>query len=357
MIKQRKRGEIELSIYDLVLSSEIVSYWELLTQDDAPYLFEESFPNEQKLGITLEWIKGANGVPVVLKPSAFDAAAIPRSRIGFEKLSAQMPFFKESMYIDEELRQELNKVIETGNQAYVDAILNRIFDDEMQLLRGASAQRERMRSMMMCTGTIVMEGNGQVYEYDYHMPDSHKVTVTKSWNDASATIMQDIRDAIDTISTDTGVTVERAVCSSKVFGYLRANTEIRKTLAPLVEGSGFISDSRIKQLIKDELGVQIVVYDKKYKDEAGTVQRFVPDDVFVMFPSGKLGNTWFGTTPEQSDLLSSNVANVTITDTGVAVTTTRKTDPVNVKTKVTQICLPDFPTADQVFIYDVIKAA
>ena len=36
-----------------------------------------------------------------------------------------------------------------------------------------------------------------------------------------------------------------------------------------------------------------------------------------------------------------------------AITTVTETDPVNVNTKVTMICLPDFPTADQVFIYDV----
>lgn len=346
-----------MSIYDLILSSEIVSYWEILTQDEAPYVLEESFPNEQKLGITLEWLKGANGMPVVLNPSAFDAAAIPRGRIGFEKLRAQMPFFKESMYIDEELRQELNKVIASANEAYIDAVINRIFDDTMNLLRGAAAQRERMRAMMLTTGTIVMEGNGQVYEYDYHMPESHKVTVKKSWSDPSATILQDIRDAIDIISSDTGVTIARVLCSSKVFGYLRANTEIKKTLLPKTEGEGFISDSSIRQMFVDEFGLNIRVYDKKYKDERGSVQRYIPDDVFVMFPEGKLGNTWFGTTPEESDLMSSNVANVTITDTGVAVTTMKKADPVNVETKVTQICLPDFPTADQVFVYDVVADA
>ena len=52
--------------------------------------------------------------------------------------------------------------------------------------------------------------------------------------------------------------------------------------------------------------------------------------------------------------MTGSVANVTITDTGVAVTTMKKLDPVNVETKVTMICLPDFPTADQVYIYDVL---
>lgn len=343
-----------MTIYDLILSNEIVSYWEILSQDREPYIGEELFPDDKKLGLDLKWLKGSNGLPVVLKPSAFDVSAIPRPRIGFEKLTAQMPFFKESKTIDEELRQELNKVLESGNQTYIDAVVNRIFADETDLLEGAAAQRERMRMMVLTTGAISMTGNGQNYDYDYGIPSNHKTTVTKSWSDKTASIMEDIRTAMQTILDDTGVKVERAICSSKVMGYFRINNEIKSSIMVLTNGAGFVSDSAIKQYIKDELNLEIVTNDKRYKDENEQKQRFIADDVFVMFPSGKLGNTWFGTTPEESDLMTGSVANVTITDTGVAVTTMKKVDPVNVETKVTMICLPDFPTADQVYIYDVL---
>ena len=84
------------SIFELVTSQSIVAYWEELAQDREPYLGDELFPARKKLGLKLDWIKGSNGLPVVLKPSAFDAAAVPRERIGFDKLTSQMPFFKES---------------------------------------------------------------------------------------------------------------------------------------------------------------------------------------------------------------------------------------------------------------------
>ena len=345
-----------MSIFDLITSAEIVAYWELKTQDRRPYLGEELFPSEQQLGLKLEWLKGSSGLPVVLKPSAFDAAAVPRPRIGFEKLSANMPFFKESKYIDEELRQQLNMVLASGNEAYINMIVRQIFNDELDLLEGAAAQRERMRMMVLTTGVISVEGNGQVYDYDYQIPEGHKVTVTKSWSDPTAPILADIRAGIEKIEHDTGVTVERAVTSSKVIGYMRNNTEIKGTLNVLSQGVGYISDSRILQYIKDELGVEITINNKQYTDEAGDTQRYVAEDVFVMFPAGELGKTKFGTTPEQSDLQSSDVANVTITDVGVAVTTITKPDPVQVETKVSQICLMDFPTADQIYILDVTAA-
>ena len=344
-----------MSIFDLILSSEIVAYWELKTQDRAPYLGEELWDVDQKMGLKLEWLKGSAGLPVVLKPSAFDVAAVPRPRIGFEKLSAEMPFFKESKYIDEELRQQLNMVLESGNQALIDMIVRNIFNDEMELLEGAAAQRERMRMMALTTGVISVEGNGQVYDYDYQMPEGHKVTVSKSWSDPTADILGDIRAGIEKIEEDTGVTVTRAVTGTKVMGYMRKNNDIKDTLNVLSQGSGYISDARILQYLADELEIEVAKNDKRYKDETGETQRYVADDVFVLFPEGKLGTFWFGMTPEQSDLMSSNAANVTITDVGVAVTTMTMTDPVNVETKVTQIGLPDFPTADQIYIIDVVK--
>lgn len=345
-----------MTIYDLITSSEIVAYWELVNQDREPFIGEQLFPSDKKLGLDLKWLKGSNGIPVVLKPSAFDVAAIPRPRIGFDELNAEMPFFKESKYIDEELRQELNKIIGSGVQAYIDAVVNRIFNDELSLLDGARAQRERMRMMMLTTGTISITANGQDYDYDYQMPLAHKVNAAASWAGTSANIINDIRTGIDKIIEDTGVTPARAICGTKVMGYIRNNTEIKKSVLARTDGNGYISDAMIKQFMKDEFGIAIETNDKRYVDEAGVTQRYVADDIFCMFPEGALGTTWFGTTPEESDLMASGVANVTITDTGVAVTTTGKTDPVQVDTKVTMICLPDFPTADQVYVIDVLGA-
>lgn len=341
-----------MSIFDLVKSDALVAYWETLINQQPPYMGEELFPAEQKLGLDLKWIKGANGLPVVLLPSAYDVKAKKRDRIGFDKLSAEMPYFKESTSIDEEMRQQLNMVIATGNQAYIDSIINNVFNDETRLLIGARAQRERMRMQALTTGAISISANGQDYDYDYQIPESHKATVTKAWKDPTATIIDDIRDSLDIIEEDTGVRPTRATCSPRTWSYFKKNNEIRDA----INGNNShapVSEKRVREYIMEELDLEIAVYGKKYKDEKGVEQKFVDDDIFVMFPSGTLGTSWFGTTPEQSDLLSGSAANVSITDVGVAVTTTKETDPVNVDTKVSMIFLPSFETADQVFLLDV----
>ena len=345
-----------MTIFDLVLSAELVAYWEALTQDEAPYIGEELFPVDKKRGLNLQWIKGSQGLPIILKNSAFDVAAIPRARIGFDKLSANMPYFKESTYIDEELRQELNMVLETGNQAYIDSVMNRVFDDETRLLRGAAAAREMMRMMALTTGVITMESNGQVFSFDYGIPAEHKITVGTSWSDlANSDPMEDIRQAKEQILDDTGAVITRAICDGKTWRNLRNNEKIKKEIFVLTNGAGAISDNRLRTYIMDELGIEVVINDKRYIDNAGTTVKYIPEDVFVMFPDGALGKTWFGTTPAESDLMTGSAANVALTDTGVAVTTVKKEDPVQVETIVSMICLPSFEQANQIAIIDTKK--
>lgn len=341
------------TIFELVTAEAINAYWTQKVTSLPPYLGEELFPDQKKLGLDIKWIKGSKGLPVVLKPSAYDAKVVKRTRIGFEKLQAQMPFFKEGTGIDEELRQQLNMVLETGNQAYIDSVMQKVFDDETDLLTGARAQRERMRMMALTTGAISIAANGQAYDYDYGIPEGHKSEVTTSWSNAAADIYGDIEKCLDKVEDDTGVRPTRAICSQKTWGYFRKNTNIRNAI--LGNNSGVqVSDEKIHSYFMDELNLDIQKYTKKYKTEAGVETAFVADDIFVMFPSGALGTGWFGTTPEESDLMSGTAANVSITDTGVAITTVKETDPVNVNTKASMIYLPSFEQADEVYILDVI---
>lgn len=343
-----------MSIFDLIMAKEVVAYWEELRQDEAPYPTEELFPTQKKLGLNLSWIKGARGLPVVLKTSAFDAAAIPRPRIGFEKLETEMPYFKESKYVDEELRQQLNMVLETGNQAYINTVLTRIFDDEMSLLRGARASRERMRMMALTTGVIVMANNGQQFEYDYGIPAANKVNATTNWSDTTnSDPVEDIRRLKEDIYSRTGVTVSRAMCDNTTWRYIRNNQKIKNQIYAIRPIVGALTDSMVRQFIADQLdGFTVYVNEMRYVDEAGQTQKFMPENTFVVFPSGALGNTWFGTTPAESDLMSGSAANVAITDTGVAVVTAKKVDPVNVETIVSMICLPSMEQADHIGIID-----
>lgn len=347
-----------MTIFDLMTSQNLSAYWNELVQDEPPYPCEELFPDDKKMGLDLKWLKGAKGLPVVLKVSAFDVHAIPRTRIGFEKLYAEMPFFKESTYIDEELRQQLNMVLETGNQAYIDSVMQKIFDDETQLLRGARARREQMRMMALTTGIISMTSNGQSFTYDYGVPADHKGNVNVSWSDTTnADPIEDLRLAQEKVYDDTGVKPTRGMIDQTSWRLLRNNSKIKSAIYPLTNGVGAINDRIISDYIADQLdGLVLVVNSKRYINDSGSQVAFMPTNTVVLFPEGDLGKTWFGTTPEESDLMTSGVANVSIVDTGVAITTITKADPVNVETKATMITLPSFEMADHIYIMSTVQA-
>lgn len=341
------------TIFDVVTAENISAYWENMTQNRAPYVGEQLFPSVKKLGLNLDWLNGNSGVPVVLNLSAFDAQAIPRARQGLSVTRAQMPYFKESLYIDEELRQQLNIAIEGGSDAYVNTIMQKIFNDNVQLIESARVQRERMRMALLTTGAISMTANGQSVSYDYGVPSGHKKTAAASWKTSSTDIIADIYAWQQTILEDTGVKPTRAICNSTVWNALRNNTNIRNTIFVYSNGVSTVSDAALKSFLAEQLELSVYVNDKLYKNESGTNTKFVPDDTFVLFPAGELGNTYFGTTPEESDLQTGSAANVAIVDTGVAVTTMKKLDPVNVETKVSMITLPSFEASNQILIADV----
>ena len=184
-------------IFDLVSAANIAQYWIEKNVNEQPLLGETLFPYQKEIGVKLEWIKGAKNQPVALRLSAYDSKSIRRDRKGFEKFRTEMPFFKESMYIDEELRKNLNTMLQTNNSQLINQILTKIFDDQVQLIKATYVTMERMRMEALTTGTITLASNGQAYSYDYGIEASQKKTVKKSWSDPTADIIGEINDYVE----------------------------------------------------------------------------------------------------------------------------------------------------------------
>ena len=93
-----------------------------------------------------------------------------------------------------------------------------------------------------------------------------------------------------------------------------------------------------------------------YKDEAGVDKQFYPDNYVTFLPTGTLGNTWYGTTPEEADLMGGNKdADVSIVNTGIAILTKKESLPVNLITSVSEIVLPSFERMGDVFVLKVVQ--
>jgi hypothetical protein len=341
-----------MNFFELVTSSNLVAYWIEKDLNDVK-VGDQLFPFKKEIGVELDWIKGANNQVVGLKLSAYDSKSIRRDRQGIEKVKTEMPFFKESMVVDEKMRQSLNTLLQTQNEALIRTIIAKIFDDEVKLIKAAYETVERVRMQLLTTGTITLASNGQSYTYDYGMPAENKITVTTGWADENADPVKDITDA-QKVARRKGHKLTRAMCNTNCLNTLLNNVNIKNTLYVFAQGKISITIEDVRKYIEERTGITIYVNDNGYVAENGTFTNYFADDIFVLMPAEPLGETHFGTTPEESDLMSGTTdAEVSLVNNSVAVTTSKQVDPVNVETKVSMVMLPSFEQADAVFILDV----
>lgn len=326
------------------------------------YIGEGLFPAKKKMGLDLKWIKTSKGLPVSLSPSNFDAVSTLRSREGFKMTETEMAFFRESRIVKETDEQEMLRVQESTDP-YVQEILSRVFDDVNDLVEGARVVSERMIMQLLAPSDgspkISIQADGVTYEYNYDPNNDYKTNnfaelsgETDKWSDVeNSDPLEDVSNGLDSVEAKTGERPSVMIVSRQTMNYLKKNKKIKSAiLAQNVTANIFMDDARVNELFSSELGVNIIVYAKQYKNEDGVVSKFYPDGFATLIPSGALGNTWYGTTPEERTLMGSKEADVSIVNTGVAVAVTVSNDPVQTKTTVSEIVLPSYERMDSTYV-------
>ncbi len=330
-----------------------------------PYLGTAFFPTQKKAGLDLKWIKGHKGLPVSLMPSNFDAKSTFRDRVGIEFNETKMAFFRESMLVSEEDEQEIMRV-QDSNDPYAQAVLDHIFDDARTLIDGANVVPERMRMQLLAPigGNIGIEvrANGVNYSYNYDPDGSWKAdhymkleSATDKWTDAeNCDPVADMEAAMDAQEAASGTRPEIALMSKATLMLAKNSKKVQAgVLAQNITANVNYTTARVQTYLEEVLNIKIVTYSKKYKNEAGDDFAFYPDNIVALLPSGALGKTWYGTTPEERTLAKKQGANVVIVEKGVAVAVTITDDPVNTKTTVSEIVLPSFERMDEFYALEV----
>ena len=352
----------------LVSPRAISVNWTAAQNNVTPYVGAQLFPAKKKAGLDLSWIKGAKGLPVTLKPSAFDAKATFRDRIGVGKLETEMPFFREGFKIKEKDRQEILR-IQDSNDPYAQSIIGTVFDDAQNLIAGANVVPERqiMQLLFPANGNvgIAIKANGVDYTYDYDpavggtrlwkSTNYFALTGGHTWDQtATADPFEDI-DAAKTAISNKGGKAAYLVMNSVTFALLgKINAVKNRFLTTNGMTVGYLRNPDVANVVKDTEELQgIIVYDNQYVDESGTTRKFVPDDYVAVIPDGALGNTWYGTTPEEADLMGSDQAEVAIVNTGVAITQILDAHPVNLNTFASEIVLPSYERMNEVALIKV----
>lgn len=354
------------NIFDYVSAQEIAAYIQQETSNGIPYFGETIFPARKQMGTDISWLTGANGLPIAIQPSNYDAKATLRERTGFGKMETEMAFFREAMRIGEKDRQELNKLLNHPNSNIALPIVKNIFDDVKNLVEGVRAQAEIMRMSLLQGGTITVTGvnNGAQYEYDYNMENIFEAA--SGWSVDGSNPIQDILDVQNGVEDKTGVRPTRLVMNRNTFLKMVNNKTLRGLLFPTWTAAqvakALITEQQIKDFVETSTQCKIFVYSKKVATlgtdglAGGTVQ-LIEDDKVVFLPEGTVGHTWYGTTPEESDLMSGSTdANVALVGNGTAVTTYKEKHPVNVLTIVSAVMIPSFEGINNCAVLNVGEA-
>lgn len=354
-----------MKLTDVFNSQAIALNWTEVASNAVPYLGTGFFPAKKKAGLDLKWIKGHKGLPISLMPSNFDAKATFRDRVGIAFSETEMAFFREAMLIKEKDRQDIMRA-QDSNDPYVQPVLESIFDDARNLVNGANVVPERMIMQLLSpvggNMGIEVKANDTNYTYNYDPDGAWKAdhymkieSAEDKW-DAAETCdpLADIEAALDAQEAISGTRPEILLMSKATFKLIKNSKKVQSgVLAQNITANVNYTAKRVQAYVEEELNVKIVQYTKKFKDEAGNENVFYPDNIVMMLPNGALGNTWYGTTPEEADLMSGTEADVSIVNTGVAITVHKTVHPVNTETIVSEIVLPSFERMDETYALEV----
>lgn len=354
-----------MKLTEIFNAKAIAANWTEASSNAEPYLGSGFFPVQKKMGLDLKWLKGHRGLPISLKPSTFDAKATFRDRVGIAISETEMPFFREGYIVKESDRQEIMRV-KDSNDPYAQDVLNRIFDDARNLIDGANVVPERMIMQLLSPVGghmgIEVQANGVNYSYNYDPDGEWKTehymkleTAEDKWSDSeNCDPIADIEAALDAQENATGNRPEIALMSKATFAYIKNSKKVQSgVLAQNLTANVNYTNDIVKKYVEEALKISIIIYAKKFKKEDGTTAAFYPDNIVMFMPDGALGKTWYGTTPEEADLMGSGEADVSIVNTGVAVSVFTNRNPVNTETIASEIVLPSFERMDECYALEV----
>ncbi len=350
-----------IKLQDYINSKNIALYMKELPAEDT--IDKTLFPDKKVLGTKLEQAKGAKKKAVALRQSTFDVAAKMRSlNAKVEVSTTEIPFFKEAVGIDETTRREIINAMNCNNENIVNAVLDQVFDGQANLIKGAGIIAKKMRAQAIQTGKIIYssdpkDGNVVV---DYGVPSNHKVTLTgdDKWTNPAADIVGDVKKYQKIMTDDNYAKPTIMLMTEKTFdSTFLVNTAITQDIRNSnLNTLRIISQADYLTFAKERMGLTIIfLEDTTYYPYEGADPVQYYDDFKVTLMSGSsLGNTVYGTTPEEFDLThGSGKLDTTIIAPGIAVSTDTKWDPVTVDTKVSVMPIVSFDRADEVFFATV----
>lgn len=326
-------------------TKELINYFK--ERKIVPMAGEGLFPSRKIQDIEFDMILGTGGLPVTASIYAFDTPTQIASREAISKGVAELALIKRQKQITE---KELIKIQNPRNDRELKDVLKRLYDDADDLVKSVNVRVEAMRMELLSTGKIDIEENGVKVELDYSVPAGNKKSFT--WSASTAKPLDDLITLADAIEDESGVRPTRALTSRKVARAICSNASVRKAIFG-ANSDKIVTLAQLNDLLTQmELPI-IATYEGKYKKETATgyiTTRYYPEDKISMFSDETLGETIWGLTAEEVELMNSKNINQSEMIGNIYVGTYSKIDPVAKMTKAAATALPTLPHGEELGI-------
>lgn len=281
-------------------------------------------------------------VPVMALVHAFDSEARIGDRPEYEEIKAELLLVKEKIDQGEELRKKIKELGMTATDANV---LNAIYSDINNQISKVLVAFEKRACELLATGQVVINENNAKVTVKYGFNATKNKIDFADWSNPSHDIVADLI-ALKTASKNK---IVRQIMSSKVMGYILANTKLNA----IAEKAGvYVTQDWAKTYIENIVGIQIIVDDRTYKlsHKDTTEHRFFPENTVVSLTTrGEVGKTFMTSTPiEDGDTVDNKYG-------FVAVSQWKTEDPVTAWTKAEGVGLPVIAGINQMLYLSTIS--
>ena len=328
------------SVLELFEQKEILYY-----QKDIKYpalMGEEIFPEVKKRSLKFDMIVNKSKTPVVASVHGFDT----ESEIGqreAQKKAIELALIKRKLPLKEE---DIIALEFPRNEAEKQELMQEVYNDIDMLVQGVRARVEVMRMEILSKGKVTLNENGLNAVIDYGVPITHKAANVDWGNNSNP-----INDML-TWYNKMAVKPKRALTSNTILAKILQNSNViaalfgkaSQRIATLGELNTYLESLRLPKIYTyDE------VYRKEKADGTYDLLRYFPEECFIMFPEGKLGETLYGPTAEEIRLQRDPSIDIKQVGKILAMVYEQDKDPVSTWEKAVATALPSFPYSDEVF--------
>lgn len=327
-------------------TKELINYYK--ERKMAPMLGESLFPERKIQDIEFDMILGRGGVPVSASVHAFDTQTQIASREAIQRGAQALALIKRQIPIRE---KEIIKIQNPRTDSELEFVLSQLYNDSEKMLESVRVRVEAMRMELASTGKVKIEENGVKVTLDYGLPSGNKKSFDWS-NLEKAKPLDDIKTLVKAVKTQSGTVATRALTSSTVIDTICSCLSVRKAI--FGTNSDMIVTLEDLNKLLSRMGLpKFVAYDELYRIETAKgfeTKRYFPEKTISIFSSNTLGETIYGLTAEEIELIGDGNMDEASMIGNIFVGSYSTVDPVAKFTKAAATALPSAPHADEIGI-------